>query len=432
MKRGSLMNESARPAGIGNVNRMKLFIGSCVALISTSVAFAVVGDAMGPLKQEFILTNLQIGYVGGAALWGFAVSQLIFSPLVDTIGFRALLRLSFLGHLIGPTLMISANGFWMLFVGALIIALANGLVEASTNPLVATLFPQEKTARLNQFHVWFPGGIVLGGLASFGLRQIGAGFIGSWQSSIALIYIPTIIYGIMLMTEPFPPSENVQSGVSMKEMFRATFTRPLFILLLFMIMITASLELGPNRWIPAVLQAGGIAGILVLVWINGIMAVLRFYAHKFVDRFSPPGLLVGSTLIAGIGLFLFSFSETTVMAFLTATIFAVGVCFIWPTTLGLANEQIPKSGALGLGLLGASGMAVVGLITSPLLGDIADQYVPRKLPNQQTVLVLEQTTETFPEFLDTVDPDRRSDVRNAVSLAGQALDEYRQEGALPG
>src|SRR5690606_19342966 len=147
------------------------------------------------------------------------------------------------------------------FFGALVIALGNGLVEAACNPLVATLYPNEKTVRLNQFHVWFPGGILIGGIASWLLDQAG---IGAWQLKLGLILIPTLIYGFMMLRERFPATENVQHGVGTREMFRVTFTAPFFLLLFFCLMITASTELGPNRWVPAVLEAGGIAGILVV------------------------------------------------------------------------------------------------------------------------------------------------------------------------
>ena len=255
------------------VNADRLFLGSCVALIATSVAFATVGAVMLALKREFVLTNEEVGWIGGAALWGFAVSQLAFAPLADSLGMKTLLRFSFLGHLLGSVTMIFASGFTTLFVGALIIAMANGLVEAACNPLVAALFPDNKTVKLNQFHVWFPGGVVLGGLAAFALDAVG---ITGWQIKIGLILVPTLAYGALLLRETFPPTEGVEAGVSMGEMFSAAFTTPLMWVMLIAMAMTASVELGPNRWVPAVLEAGGVAGILVLVWINGLMAIMRF------------------------------------------------------------------------------------------------------------------------------------------------------------
>ena len=348
------MNETASEAGAGTsgLNPDRLFLGSCVALIATSVAFATVSAVMFALKGEFVLTNAEVGWIGGAAIWGFAVSQVVFAPLCDTLGMRWLLRMAFVGHLGGTVLMILGGGFVTLFAGALIIAMANGLVEAACNPLVATLYPDNKTVKLNRFHVWFPGGIVLGGLAAFGLDQLG---LTSWQLKLALILVPTLAYGYLLLGQRFPQTEGRRSGVSMGQMFGATLRTPLMLLFLVCMAMTASLELGPNRWVTAVLEAGGLAGILVLVYINGIMAVMRFWAGPVVHRLSPTGILLASAAISGVGLFWLSGGGSTATTFAAATVFAVGVCYLWPTMLGFVSEQIPRSGALGLGADGHGG-----------------------------------------------------------------------------
>jgi MFS family permease len=327
----------------------RLFFGSCVALVATSVAFATVGAIMLALKREFVLTNAEVGWIGGAALWGFALSQVVFSPLADTLGMRQLLRLAFVGHLVGTVTMIAAGGVWTLFGGALVIAMGNGLVEAACNPLVATLYPDNKTVKLNQFHVWFPGGVVIGGLAAFGLDAIG---VGAWQVKLALILVPTLAYGALLLTQPFPETEGVQAGVSMGEMFKAALTTPFMWLMLLAMAMTASVELGPNRWVPAVLEAGGMPGILVLVWINGLMAVLRYRAGPVVEQLSPTGVLLASAVLSGLGLLGLSVWGQGVATVAAATVFAVGVCYFWPTMLGVVSERVPRSGALGLGLMG--------------------------------------------------------------------------------
>jgi fucose permease len=403
------------------IDRGRLFLGSCLALIATSVAFATVGAIMLALKQQFVLTNLQVGWIGGAALWGFAVSQLIFSPLCDTLGMRFLLRLAFLGHLLGTIVMIAAGGFWILFGGALVIAMANGLVEAACNPLVATLYPEDKTVRLNRFHVWFPGGVVLGGLAAFALDAAG---VGAWQLKLGLILVPTLAYGWLLLAQPFPATENVQAGVGLGEMFRAAFATPLMWVLLLAMALTASVELGPNRWVPAVLEAGGMAGILVLVWINGLMAVLRYRAGPVVERLSPTGLLLASAVLAGLGLLGLSVWSIGWATFAAATVFALGVCYFWPTMLGVVAERVPRSGALGLGLMGTVGMATVGLVTAPGMGRIADRYAHERLPAAETTALLRDAEGAA---VGARDPD--------LAVAGEAasgvLAALERDGALP-
>jgi fucose permease len=401
-----------------------------MALISTSVAFAVVGDIMGTLKTQFVLTNQQVGYIGGAALWGFTISIFALGPLVDVLTMRRLLWFAFLCHAVGPLIMIFAPGFWWLFIGALVIALGNGTVEAVCNPLVATIYPDRKTEKLNQFHVWFPGGIVIGGLLCFALTKLG---IASWQVRLVLILIPTAIYGLLFVGQKFPLTERVQSGVSFSGMLQAAFFRPFFLLLFFCMMVTASLELGPNRWIPSILEAGGIHGILVLVWISGLMAVLRFFAGPVVHRLSPTGLLLTSAILAGIGLFWLSFAETGAVAFLAATVFALGVCYFWPTMLGVASERVPKGGALALALLGGIGMAVVGLYTSPKMGKIADHYLHTQLPVDQTKACLQKVVDTFPALRDQAKGKQGEDIQAAIDAAREALAATAagEQGALP-
>ncbi len=418
--------DGASPASA--IHPKRLFLASCIALVATAVAFATVGAIMLALKREFLLTNQEVGWIGGAALWGFAVSQVIFAPLCDTLGMRFLLRLAFLAHLLGAVVMIVASGFWMLFVGALIIAMGNGLVEAACNPLVAALYPDNKTVKLNQFHVWFPGGIVLGAVAAFGLDAVG---LTSWQLKLGLILIPTVLYGVLMLRESFPATEGVQAGVSMGEMFKATLTTPLMLLMLFCMAITASTELGPNRWVPAVLEAGGIPGILVLAWINGLMAVMRYKAGVVVHRLSPTGVLLASAVVSIGGLLWLSYAETLVVAFLSATVFAVGICYFWPTMLGFVSERIPRSGALGLGLMGAMGMAVVGLITAPQMGRVADQYGHSELPVQQTVTLFEEVTTTFPPLVADAEGRRGRDIQAALDASQAVLASYQADGRLP-
>jgi len=399
----------------------RLFIGACFALIATSVAFATVGAVMLALKREFILTNQQVGWIGGAALWGFAVSQLIFAPLCDTLGMRSLVRLAWVSHLVGALVMIFATGFWLLFGGALIIAMANGLVEAACNPLVATLFPDNKTVKLNQFHVWFPGGIVLGGLAAYGLDAVG---IGGWQIKLTLILIPTLIYGVLLLRQPFPATEGAAAGVRVGESFKAVFTTPLMWVMLIAMALTASVELGPNRWVPAVLESGGMPGILVLVWISGLMAVLRFKAGPVVRHLSPTGILVASSILSGLGLLGLYQWGSGAMAFVAATVFAIGVSYFWPTMLGVVSERVPRTGALGLGLMGAVGMATVGLVAAPQMGRIADIYAHDQIPEAEAAAL-------FDDAVRIMGDSDNEDVLSASRDAAHAVGNYRSEGSMP-
>ena len=377
------MSEAAvRQGGVTAAHARRLFIGSCVALTSGSMMFAIVSDILGPLKQEFVLSNEQIGWMRSGGAWGFMLSMFLLGPLCDALGMRRLLRLALVCHAAGIAMMIAANGFWMLFFGGLVNSIGSGAVEAACNPLVATIYPDKKTHKLSQFHMWFPGGIVIGGVACYLMSQAG---LGNWQWKLTLALVPTAMYGIMFTGQYFPPTERVQAGVTFGGMFKETFLRPLFLVLLGCMVLTASLELGPMGWIPSVLEAGGVPGILVLVWITGLMAVLRLFCGPVVKVLTNTGLLLLSAAVAGLGLLLLSFSANIYMVGAAATLFAFGVCYFWPTMIGTAAERVPKGGALALSVLGGTGSLFVGIVTTPLMGWIADGQLHRELVFQGVV-----------------------------------------------
>lgn len=417
------------------MNRDRLFLGSCFALIATAVCFAGVGAVLNDLKSHFVLSNEQVGYIGGAAIWGFTISIFILGPLCDVLGMRNLLRFAFICHIAGALVMVFAKDFWMLFSGALVLALANGTVEAVCNPLVATIYPDQKTKKLNQFHVWFPGGIVLGALGAYALKKYGMFSPGSgfeyWQASLCLVLIPTLIYGVLFAGQKFPATERVQSGVSFGGMVGAAFGRPLFWILLICMAVTASLELGPNRWLSAILEAGNIPGLLVLAYISGLMAILRFFAGPVVHRLSPTGILVSSAILSGIGLLWLSYAENVQMAFAAATVFAIGVCYFWPTMLGVTSERVPRSGELGLALVGGTGMLIVGVLTAPQMGKVADHFLHEKLDAVKTVAVLRDVVEQFPPAAESLPPTIRKEVQGAVDAAHDVLADFSRNGVLP-
>ena len=352
-------------------NRGRLFFGSCAAVTALAFSFATLSGVMFALKTAFVLDNAQIGLIGGAGLWGMAVSQVGFSSLVDVFGMRTLLRLAFLGHVAGIALFVTATGFSSLFIAALVTAIANGVIEAVCNPLVATLYPERKAGMLNRLHLWFPGGVALGGLCVWALSLIHA----DWKAQMLIGLAPAILYALVFLREPFPKSEAAQSGATLASTAKAVFSTPLLWGFLLLMAVTMSLELGPNRWIPSVLESGGLPGILVLVLINGVMAVMRANAHAILNRASPPVLLMLGTAIAGVGLLCLSFSSGLAASVLSALIFAVGIAVVWPTMIGFVSERAPATGALGLGLMAAAGSLAVGVITTPLLGQIADDHL---------------------------------------------------------
>jgi MFS family permease len=375
------------------INRKKLFFASRIALIATAMTFAIRADLLGnTFGAIFKLSNEEIGWCIGTAFWGFTLAMIFGGFLVDLLGMKTILGFAFAGHLVGVILTIFSTGFWTLFGSTLLVGIANGFVEAACNPLVATLFPENKTKMLNGFHVWFPGGIVIGGLAAYALGLLNVG----WQVKMAVILIPVFAYGYLFLKLKFPATERVSSGVSAKDMIKACIA-PMFLFMVFCMFLTASTELGTNQWITVLLSNVGVPAILLLVFINGIMAVGRSFAGPVVHKLNPAGMLLFSAITAGVGLLLLSYSNGLQTIVATA-VFAIGVTYFWPTMLGYVAEYLPRTGALGLSIMGGAGMLSVSLVL-PVMGKLYDNQVTMAIPKTYTIADILNAFEGTKEFL---------------------------------
>jgi fucose permease len=339
------------------MNSPRLFFASCLSLTTCGILFAIRSSLVNDLVKHFQSTHEQIGEVLSMGFYGMGVIVLIASPLCDLLGMRRLMWAALSLHLAGLAGFLFAPGtesdpklFWAK-AAMLAIGLAHGLVEGVINPLIATLYPSDKTHKLNVLHAWWPGGVILGGLAAYWLGQQGV----DWKLQWCVGFVPALTYGLSILGAQFPKTERVASGVSFTEMVLAI-ANPLFLVFVACMAVTAATELGTGSWLEAVLrQTASFSGILLLVYGAALMFALRFFAGPIAHRISPIGLLTVSAVLAAIGLWMLSITDNQTMGFAAATVFYVGVCYFWPTMLAVVSERFPRTGALGMGLMGASG-----------------------------------------------------------------------------
>ena len=232
------------------INKNSLFWASCMALLVTSLSFGIRAGILARLGTEFNLSASELGTIAATAFWGFPLAIVIGGFIVDIIGMKKLLVMAFVFHLLGIILTIFAGGYWTLFLSTLLVGIANGTVEAACNPLVTALYTENKTTKLNHFHLWFPGGIVIGTLLVVGLDAMGIG----WQVQVATMLIPTLVYGYLFSKLEFPVTERVATGVSTSEMYSAVVT-PLFIFMFICMFGTAITELFTGQWIDVLLRS---------------------------------------------------------------------------------------------------------------------------------------------------------------------------------
>lgn len=360
------------------VNKNQLFVASCLALLVTSLSFGIRAGILGRLGVEFGLDKGELGIIAATAFWGFPLAIIIGGMVVDIIGMKRLLVLAFIFHLAGIVLTIYAgsfsNPFWSLFISTLFIGIANGTVEAACNPLVTALYSNNKTTKLNHFHLWFPGGIVIGTLIVYFFDKAGIG----WQIQMAMMIIPTLIYGYLFSRLKFPVTERVASGVSTADMYKSL-ANPLFIFMIICMFGTAITELFTGQWIGVLLNNVTDNPILILTVSTGIMVIGRAFAGPIVHRLAPQGVLLMSAIIATLGLYMLGNTSGN-MIFLGAVVFGIGVCYFWPTMLGFVSEYLPKTGAVGLNLIGGAGMFAVSLYMM-FMGGFYDKLIATKLPD---------------------------------------------------
>jgi MFS family permease len=361
--------------------RRRLFILSNLAIFMIGLGFAVRANIAADLQGEiFDVLDLarsaaMVGEVIGATFIGFALTLLFGSALLDRIGMRAMLLFAALGYLVGSVMVVSAallepswSGYWLVYGGLLLTGLGWGAVEAGTNPLVAAIYPEEKTHRLNILHAWWPAGIVAGGLLGLALDAVSL----PWELNLLILFVPAWLLAFLVWTAKFPVTERVAAGIGDGDMFREIARSPGFLVWFVCMMLTATSELAPGQWVDLALSnVVGMQGIIILVYVSGLMFVMRHFAGPIAARVSPVGLLWFSSLLAAIGLYSLSVARSPLPAFAAATVWGVGVCYMYPTMLASVSERYPRGGAFFLGLMGFAGGLAVQFVL-PMIGGIFD------------------------------------------------------------
>lgn len=435
------MNSSAPSADPTALSQSptRLFVASIIAIAAMSFGFVVRAILLTEWRVTFNLSESQLGSIQGAGLFPQALTIILFSLIIDRVGYGRTIAFAFIAHVVSAVITIRATGFDGLYWGTFIFALAGGAIEAAVNPITATLYSRSKTHHLNILHAGWPAGLVIGGLLAIALGT--AGGENAWRWKVALYLIPVAIYGVMMIGQKFPVQERVAAGVSYMEMLKEfgwagclivsifmayavdeivrvfgmhldttamviialaptllfawrirSFGRPMFVFLLLVMILLATTEIGTDSWIAALMtpvlkDLGSNAGNWVLIYTSAIMFVLRFCAGPIAHRISPLGLLAVCALIASIGLFWLAHAGAApLIVFAAATCYGLGKTFFWPTTLGVVSEQFPKGGALTLSAVAGVGMISVGVLGNPLLGTVQDKFLDQRLAAQNPAL----------------------------------------------
>ncbi len=379
---------SAKTEGIAP-NASRLLWAGFMAILAAGVGFGVRGGILADWSTQYGFTQTEVGEVTGFGLVGFGVIILIGAVLADFVGYGKLMVSAFICHFVGAALCLAATpafktggkeaAYACLKWGQIFFSVGNGLAEAVVNPLVATLYPKNRTHYLNILHAGWPAGLVLGSLAS-------SVMVGktSWELQWSLFLIPTVLYGLMCLGQHFPKSEASQKGASFGTML-AEFAAPVLLVLLLIHAMVGYVELGTDSWISQItgkIMESPQKGLLLFVYTSALMFGLRFVAGPIVHKISPLGLLFVSGLLGFTGLQLLGTADTVTMCVVAATVYAFGKTFLWPTMLGVVSDRFPRGGAITIGAIGGVGMLSAGLLGGPGIGYKQDRFASEYLESK--------------------------------------------------
>ncbi|WP_020600409.1 MFS transporter [Spirosoma panaciterrae] len=364
------------------VNPSRLFLASCFALITTAFSFSIRAGILPQLGTELGLSAEQLGFINSMWFFGFPIAMIVGGLVYYSVGPKLIMNVAFLCHTLGILLTIYAGSYSTLLISTLLIGIGNGCTEAACNPMIADMFTgAQMNKMLNRFHMWFPGGIVIGSLLSKFMTDAGL----SWQTQVWVIMIPTVIYAFLFFGQAFPTSKEVKA-TSLSSNFQAMLT-PLFLFMFVCMAFTAISEFGPQQWVGLIMSKSGATPMYILALTTGLMAIGRYFGGPIIHRLNQTGVLLGGAVFATIGIYLFS-TQTGSMAYVAAIFFAIGVCYFWPTMIGFVAENIPASGALGMSIIGGVGMFSTS-IWQPIIGGWIDSAKVEKATTGATGDALE-------------------------------------------
>ncbi len=374
-------------------NEYRLLCAGFFAIFASGVGFAVRAGILIDWAREYGFTQAELGGITGGGLTGFGFIIILGSLIADRIGYGRLMILSFVMHIGSALLQIATpvifrefgrdGVYWSLYIAMFMFSIGNGICEVVVNPMVATLFPNNKTHYLNILHAGWPGGLIVGGLVAFFFNEV---IKVHWIIQMTLFLIPVLFYGLLLLGQRLPRSEAAEGGVSYAVML-AQFISPVLILLLLIHALVGYVELGTDSWISkitgSIMDSRG-AGLLLFIYTSGLMFVLRFCAGPIERATSPLGLLFVCACLASCGLLLLGNATGVIMCVLAATIYGVGKTFFWPTMLAVVSERFPRGGAITIGAVGGVGMLSAGFLGGPGIGFKQDYYASHELKDKSS------------------------------------------------
>ncbi|CDX37183.1 Major facilitator superfamily MFS_1 [Mesorhizobium sp. SOD10] len=340
--------------------------------------FAIYSFAMGNIFPRLPDIKGAMGIEDGTlglALIGTPIGTLVAltlaTPLLERVGFRR--ALLWLVPLLGLAyaLAVHAPGPAPLFLMLLPVGLMIGSIEIILNVEADRTEFLLKRRIMNRAHSFWSIGFFGAGLFGGALAHLGL----SPQLHLAVV-VPMVSVAVALFLGGFEPAPARFAASGDKAPMFARPTLPILILvgvtLSAMLMEGASMDWSAI-YMRTVFDSGPfIAGITVALFAFS-QATTRFFADKFVDRYSPNGVarVLLATMMAGV--FIVFFSPLSVVSMLGFALLGIGSSAIFPLAISAAAQRTDRPAAINVAALSQISF-VAFLLGPPLLGFVSDHW----------------------------------------------------------
>ncbi len=338
-----------------------LFVCSCLCLLTFGIVFTMVGTVLPSVMARFGIDKASGGTLLLLMTFGVLLGALIFGPIVDGRGYKAMLLGSTALIILGLEGVAFAPSIGWLRTAVFVIGFAGGIINGGANALVSDISGEARGPRLNLLGVFFGVGamgvpFMIGMLTSrFSHASLIAG-IG------AIVLVPLAV----IVTITFPPPKQAQ-GFPLADAGRLL-RDPLMLLMGLILFLESGLELTVGGWTSTFVTeelAVGERGALILLslyWAGMMLA--RLAVGTVLSRTSPFRILYTCLTIALAGAALLLTTRSIPVAAIGVFSLGVGFAAMFPTVLGFVGTRFAA----------LSGTAFSAAITMALLGGMSLSY----------------------------------------------------------
>lgn len=345
-----------------------VFTAACIGMCFFGVSMITLGAVLPSLITKLDLSGLQTTSLVTFLPLGMLVGSLIFGPIVDRFGHKALLVPSCIIVLLGMEGLAFFENIPLLQASIVGIGLGGGILNGETNALVADISGEaEKGSKLSFLGMFY-------GLGALGIPMLLGALAKYYTFETILQGIGVLMLAGILFCIPvrFPAPKQAQ-GFPIKEGL-GLLKESSLLLLSFILFFQSGIEGVCNNWSTSYFgQMTDIPADRALIALTCMVAgltVARMLQVVVFKKVKPETVLPYSLALTAIGFCLLAFSPDFIRAAIGMAIVGAGLSATYPVILSVLGNRYPSlsgtafSVALAIALVGQTTMnGLMGVVS---------------------------------------------------------------------